>query len=221
MRLHTPLLVAGLTLALASAAGAQPAQSPNPLSQSDVALTIGWFNADKSGLSRYGEWYNRSVHGAGTFGWYWTDHHKTEVEAGGTSKASLRVFEYEVVANRQVNRESTYSFSTRRFAVAQHYQFYRNVMFHPYLGAGVDLTWETAREERGRESVYDTITRQQLPGRPPEAFPPRTELVTRPFAALGFKAYMTPRSFFRTDLKLVMRNGIDEVFVRAGFGVDF
>jgi hypothetical protein len=221
MRLHTLLQVTGLTLALAPAAAAQPAQTPNPLSQSDVGLAIGWFNADKGGLTSYDEWYNRSVYGGGSFGWYWTDHHKTEVEAGATSKESLRVFEYEVVANRQVNRESAYSFSTRRFALAQHYQFYRNVTFHPYVGAGVDLTWETTREERGRESVYDSITRQPLPGRPPETFPPHTELVTRPFAALGFKAYMSPRSFFRTDMKLVLRKGIDEVFVRFGFGVDF
>jgi hypothetical protein len=32
---------------------------------------------------------------------------------------------------------------------------------------------------------------------------------------------MTPRAFFRTDLKVVIRGGADEVLTRFGFGVDF
>jgi hypothetical protein len=32
---------------------------------------------------------------------------------------------------------------------------------------------------------------------------------------------MTQRAFFRSDLRLVFRNGVDEVLLRFGFGADF
>jgi hypothetical protein len=32
---------------------------------------------------------------------------------------------------------------------------------------------------------------------------------------------MTPRAFFRTDLRVLARRGLDEVQVRFGLGVDF
>jgi len=58
-------------------------------------------------------------------------------------------------------------------------------------------------------------------GAPPERFPKRTEVHARPFAGLGFKAYMSPRSYFRTDLKFVIDGGVEEVMMRFGIGVDF
>ena len=37
----------------------------------------------------------------------------------------------------------------------------------------------------------------------------------------ALKAYVTPRAFVRTDMKLVFDKGIDEVLLRLGIGVDF
>ena len=36
----------------------------------------------------------------------------------------------------------------------------------------------------------------------------------------GFKAYLAERGFFRTDLKVGVRSGVDRVIWRAGFGID-
>jgi hypothetical protein len=69
--------------------------------------------------------------------------------------------------------------------------------------------------------VYDPTLRVPLETRPARTYPRETPRHTRPFAGFGFKSYMTPRSFFRSDVKLVFRDGIDEVLLRLGFGVDF
>ena len=50
---------------------------------------------------------------------------------------------------------------------------------------------------------------------------PRTEVKVTPFVATGFKAYVTPRAFFRSDIRFGIRSGIDDVLIRAGFGIDF
>jgi hypothetical protein len=42
-----------------------------------------------------------------------------------------------------------------------------------------------------------------------------------PFAATGFKAYFNERGFFRTDLKLQFRGGVEQVAWKVGVGVDF
>jgi hypothetical protein len=42
-----------------------------------------------------------------------------------------------------------------------------------------------------------------------------------PFAATGFKAYLAQRAFFRSDLRFAFRDGLEDVLLRFGFGVDF
>ena len=39
--------------------------------------------------------------------------------------------------------------------------------------------------------------------------------------ASGLKAYMTERTFFRSDVRMTFRGGPDEVLLRVGFGIDF
>ena len=95
-------------------------------------------------------------------------------------------------------------------------------MVHPHAGAGVDLTWETTTEKA--EPV--TCTRRPSLGSPGSSragtvIGPDTALIVRPFGEVGFKCTFSPRSFLRSDLRLLVRRGIDEVQVRFGFGVDF
>ncbi len=147
-----------------------------------------------------------------SFGWYWTDHLKTEIEAGVSSAADLRVYTPAFIDGRPSTIYSTYTFSTSRFGIGQQYQFYRNVWFHPFVGAGLDLTWE-------RASRTDEFIRWCLSVTKP--FPTETDLLVRPFATLGFKVYFTPRAFFRTDMRLAFDNGVNEALLRFGLGVDF
>jgi len=202
-----------LLLATTKGAGAQTAVGP--LFRADVSGSLGWLNADKSELdaSRYSnDWYNRSVYGGASFAWYWTDHWKTEIEGGASSAADLQVYTQPFIDGRPVTLYSRHRFSTRRLAISQQYQFYRNVWVHPVVAAGLDLTWE--RQNRTDESY------SSLPSRP-ETYPTRTELLARPFATVGLKAYFNSQGFFRTDMKLTFDRGVDEVLIRVGVGVDF
>ena len=197
----------------AAAAGAQT--TVGPLFRAEVSGSLGWLNVDKSELdaSRYSNnWYNRSVYGGGSFAWYWTDHWKTEVEGGASSTADLQIYTQTYIDGRPATLYSRHRFSTRRLAIGQQYQFHRNVWIHPFITAGVDLTWE--RQDRTDESY------SSLPSRA-ERYPSRTELLARPFATAGLKAYFNSQTFFRTDMKFTFDRGVDEVLIRVGVGVDF
>ena len=206
--------VAVALLTFVPLAGAQPV--PAPVSRADVTGTLGWLSENKAELNsdRYGnDWYNQSIYGGAGFGWYWTDHWKTDIEAGLSSSAELSVYTTTVIDRRPTTVNSTYEFVTRRLALGQHYQFFRNAWFHPFAGAGLDLTWEQI------DQTDDVFAPQPPLGR--VRHPRRTEFVARPFTTVGFKAYVSPRTFFRTDLKLVFDKGVDETLVRFGLGVDF
>ena len=207
-------LAAVALLAVTPLAGAQTV--PEPVSRADVTGTLGWLSENKAELTpdRYGnDWYNRSVYGGAGFGWYWTDHWKTDIEAGISSSAELNVYTSTVIDRRPTTVNSTYEFVTRRLALGQHYQFFRNAWFHPFAGAGLDLTWEQI------DQTDDVFAPQPPPDR--VRHERRTEFVTRPFTTVGFKAYVSPRTFVRTDVKVVFDKGVDETLVRFGLGVDF
>jgi outer membrane protein W len=216
MKLKRSLLPGALLLALAAEAGAQTSA---PVSRADLSGAIAWLNVNKSELDAYDNWVNRAVYGGAAFGWYWTDNLKTEVDGGVSSKVDRDVYSASFVDGRQTITESIFRFRTARVAVGQTYQFFRNVWFHPYVGAGVDLTWETI--DREDESVLVFVPPQSSIVREPRVHPRSTDLHTRPFATVGFKTYVSQRSFFRSDLKLVFKGGLDEVLLRFGLGIDF
>jgi hypothetical protein len=213
------LLLAGLTLGGGEPASAQPLHPPGPVARADASGLLGYLGSEKP-FDRYNDW-DHSLFGGGTFGWYWTDHLKTEVEAGVSTRSEKHAYFSESVGTRFINRESTFRYSTRRLAIGQQYQFFRNAMFHPYLGGGIELTWEKTEREDSPASIFDTSGRLPVPGNPAVVHPDRTELVPRGYAATGFKAYVSPKAFFRSDLKLAFGSGVEEVLLRVGFGVDF
>jgi outer membrane protein W len=218
MKLTRSWLPGALLLALAAEAGAQP---PGPVSRADLTGSIAWLNVNKAELDAYDNWVNRAVYGGAGFGWYWTDNLKTEIDGGVSSKVDRDVYSVAVVDGRQTITESAFHFRTARIAVGQNYQFFRNVWFHPHVGAGVDLTWETIDREDESALIFNPASPQSPVNREAQAHPRTTELLTRPFAAVGFKTYLSQQSFFRTDLKLVFKGGVDEVLLRFGVGVDF
>src|SRR5262249_39785554 len=114
-----------------------------------------------------------------------------------------------------------FTFRTPRVTLSERYQFGRNQWLHPHVGLGVDLTWETTTEELPAITAFDPQLRQSREIVPEREIGPNTRRLVRPFAETGFKLYMTPRSFFRSDVRFVVRKGIDEVLLRFGFGVDF
>ncbi len=93
MRGRQAAIAVALLLAGAPAPGLK--QRLGRSSRADVSGSLGWFNADKAELNSSegtNDWYNRSLYGGAGFGWYWTDHWKTEIEGGASSEAELRTY---------------------------------------------------------------------------------------------------------------------------------
>ena len=214
MRASSVLLSAVLVAASTVRATAQP------LARADVTGIIAWLNANKSGLTDYNNWYNRSAYGGASAGWFWTDHLKTEIEAGVSSAAELYAAEPIDIDGVRTYTTSEYRFSTRRVAVSQQYQFLHNAWVHPHAGAGADVTWE--RTERSDDPVFtfDQATRATRIVRPAFTAEPTTRVVVRPFAEIGLKAYMSRQVFFRADMRMLFQGRLDEVLFRFGVGVD-
>jgi hypothetical protein len=198
------------------------AHAQTPLSGGDLSIFAASLNVNKSALTDIGnnDWYNRALYGGGTAGWYWTAHHKTEVEVGASTAASFWAIHESLAGGVSLFERSRFTFSTRRVAIGQQYQFFRNAWFHPHLAAGADLTWETATQH------VDPVVIPASGVRTPQVIParvvgPETRVRVRPFGEAGFKAYMTRRAFVRGDIRVFGRSGIDEVQLRAGLGIDF
>jgi hypothetical protein len=188
----------------------------------DAAATIGWLAADShsSGQFDNDNWVN-SLFGAGSIGWHWTDNLKTEADFGGGTES--RAFRSEQVV---INGRSTYytvesRFSRRTLGISQQYQFFHNVWFHPHVAAGVNFSWERRREEPGPIYFYDPATQQSRIVPPVDPERTQTSLQVNPFVAVGYKAYVTDRAFFRNDFRIGFRGGAEETVLRIGFGFDF
>lgn len=213
---------AALSLAPRSAAAQQPAAPARP--RADAAGYVGWSAANKGELGAYESWYGRSWHGGLSAGLYWTEHLKTEVEFGATSRADVYGRPFQIVTpSGQPAGNIRYEFNTRHLLLGQHYQFFHNAWFHPMLGGGLALTWEDERRQFPPVYVYDTTGRFPASRlvQPERTEGPDTRLRARAFATTGFKAYMSERAFFRSDLRLTFTRRIEDVTARFGFGVDF
>src|SRR3712207_243729 len=75
----------------ATQAAPRPAP-PSPLVRADVSGTLGMATVHVTRATFFDEsndWIVQSLYGAVGAGWYWTDHHKTEVQFGGNTGVRL------------------------------------------------------------------------------------------------------------------------------------
>ena len=209
------LAIAVLVVVLNPRASECQSQAPRlPWSHGDVTASTGFFSANHvvSGESHGRDWSASLFKGLGA-GFYWSEHLKTEIEAGwpGTTEA------YGYFSNRLPDGTTSYTYEEHTFrafnvSAGLIYQFGRNSFVHPFVGTGIQATRERDETER---------TTQMSRG------PVGTDLVdtiavrTRPFVTTGFKAYISDRAFFRGDVKLDFGSRVEQVVWRAGFGVDF
>ncbi len=212
-------------MVLGFAAWASAQSPPRPLVRADVGATIGWLDVDSSPTASRPFSYNRwasSLFGSIGAGWHWTDHLKTEVEFGAGTKGRAYLGSPGIIFNGQpVQRSVHRQVSRRNVAISQQYQFFRNAWFHPHLAVGANLAWDRRIDDVQAAYGYDPVTRISRVVEPAHVEGPETDFVVKPFVAAGFKAYMTRRAFFRSDLRVGFKHGIDETLVRFGFGVDF
>jgi hypothetical protein len=116
-----------------------------PVARVDVAVFTGSFSADTAELAIFDEqpYYDQWVHMAmfeASAGYYWTDHLKTEFEALWTTEGETSgsgIIELPGITTGWVYH--TNRFTARQFGIGQLWQFGRNAMFHPWIGAGVDF----------------------------------------------------------------------------------
>jgi len=212
-------LLAGI---LAGSAGGASAQSETQVIRGDVAATIGWLSTDAhtTGLYNDNNWVN-SLFGAASAGWHWTDNLKTEVDFGAGTKARVYSTEPITIGGRATYVTTDSRISRRTLGISQQYQFFHNVWFHPHVAAGLSFTWERQRDEPGPIYIYDAVTQQSRIVPPIDAESTQTSLRVNPFVAVGYKAYVTDRAFFRNDLRIAFRDGPEETVLRIGFGFDF
>jgi hypothetical protein len=219
---HPALFILALGVSVIGSPALAQTTPPAAISRGDITGIAAWQNVNKSNLGGqyHDDWYNRGLYGGGIAGWYWTDHHKTEVEAGASTAARFTVYRGYPAENPAAFATSMFTFSTRRIAISQHYQFFRNAWFHPHVAAGADVNWETTTENAGPVFTYGQTgaSREIAPAR---VIGPDTRVRVRPFGEMGIKAYVAPHGFLRTDLRVLAQRGINEVQVRFGAGIDF
>ena len=215
----------GWLICAASVAGQTPEASP-AAGRADFHAAIGWQNLrmdrDNDPFDRPDHnWTHAILYGGGGVGWYWTEHLKTQVDAGGGTPARHYQYRARTINGFQASEISRVRVTRPSVALSQHYQFFRNEWFHPRLGAGVDIAWQTKTEIFDPVFGYDPVARTSRQLAPARTEGPTRSVIVRPFGELGFKAYMTRRAFFTGDMRLMVHGGIDQVLFRAGFGVDF
>ena len=208
-----------LLLTTASAAAAQPS-AVAALPRADVQAAIGWQNLRADRTASFNNWINSIAFVDAGAGWYWTEHLRTQIDAGlGSSGRSTRFVDRSRESRSRFQEVDT-DVRPRTFAVGQQYQFFHNALFHPHVGAGVLVRSEHVRDTFSPLTDVDPAT-----GRTVIVEPGRTETRSRTrvvaFADAGFKAYVSRRAFFVSDARFAIRSRVDGVLLRFGFGVDF
>ena len=217
----TLLAAASLVLGMAPRLLAQDQPPPPRLMRGDISGTVGWVSIDKSDVRSYNDWHSQ-LGVSGGAGWYWTDHHKTQVEVAATTGATVYSSEQIVVSPQQQTFLTTVrQYESQRVSLTQLYQFRRNEWVHPFLGAGLDIVREQSSRRDDPAYWYDPISRQSRLAREPVQHGKRSEVTARAVLTAGVKAYFSRKVFALTDL-LVGIGGqrTEDVQWRVGLGAD-
>ena len=181
---------------------------------------MGWQNLRSEPSETRNDWINSIALADAAAGWYWTEHLRTQIDAGiGTAGRAYRIVE--VPSGTRANYRSIQTeVRPLTFAVSQQYQFFHNAVFHPHLGAGVLIRTERRREQYSPLADFNPVTGQSVVIEPAHtALRSRTDVAA--LADVGFKAYLSQRAFFATDARFTIRRNVDGFLLRFGFGIDF
>ena len=214
MRVLLAVLICGVTPVWA---GAQTA--PPTLPSNDIVVSSGWAGAEHETHDQR-RWHGNVLVGLSA-GHYWTDHLKTEVEAGWNSPQKHEVYETLERQGGYTYTLSDYRAHDIRLGVAQLYQFGRNEWVHPYVGIGADVVRRATSLERLPQSRTVFIQNRNVPVDIPGASERKTMVFAQAVLKTGVKMYVGEKTFFNTELKFGVRRDIDHVVWKIGMGVDF
>lgn len=202
------------------------AQSDVPqLPRNDVTVSTGLIDAQYRQTADVYERWHGSVFGGINFGHYWSDHYKTELEAGWLSAAKSHSYEAILIGADRAFVQSEYLFKDLRLSFSQSVQFGRNAWIHPFAGAGVDLDYLRTTEDRPPQ--FSTVFVGSISSRDnrsvliPGVREHETSIRAVPFAKGGFKIYLSDRAFVVQEFKFGFANGVDHVLWKTGVGIDF
>lgn len=208
-------------LAVAGTAHAQ--QSPAFAARWDAAGQLALLNRNRSGLSRWDHWYSAPAVD-GTAGRYWTPHFKTEFEIGAAGRGSIDGQESIPVPGTgfPFQRYRDHSLQETTFGATALYQFFDNQWVHPFVGAGAELV----RERHTADAVPGETFR--LSTTAPNLILPSLPAIdtvsysVRPLVTGGFKFYVSPRAFVRTEVRTAFSTDRPLALQwRGGVGFDF
>lgn len=198
-------------------------QSPAPFTRADLQGTLGWYNIHQplSGVYHSGEWMNAIGQGDVAAGWFWTEHLRTEIDAGINSSGHQYQSSSTFISGQQVYQSSTVGVRQWQVGIGQQYQFGHNAWFHPHVGGGALIAFQRHTVETQPAYYYDPATRTS---RTVGDFSTTIthDTIVRPFVDLGFKAYLSHRLYFVHDTRFVAgAGGLDQFGFKFGFGFDF
>ena len=197
---------------------AQPV--PPALPKHDATLTIGWAGSEYE-LSRYDRW-RASLLVGGSVGHFWTDHLKTEFEAGWSNPGKAEIYEDITYLGALTYAEADHRSHDLRLGATQIYQFGRNAWVHPYVGVGFDVVRrETSIERRPQSRAVFLPPNRNIPVEIPPASERRTDVFGQGILKTGLKLYASEKAFFYTEFKLGLRRDVDHVVWKIGLGFDF
>jgi hypothetical protein len=197
--------------------------SPSDPARWDFVTQVGWFGGNKSEIAPdWNDWYDTAALEVAV-GHYWTPHLKVELGVSTTAEARMLIEERVLLPTDgfPLIRSRDHRFRSTGVGAGLTYQFFENAWFHPFLGAGISLVHERQRAGVAQPLVFfgDPLTRVVPPA--PEPFE-RDATDVRPFALLGFKAYVSERAFIRTDLRVTAsRDHAETAAWSGGVGFDF
>jgi hypothetical protein len=177
---------------------------------------VGWLGHHPPDAGDTSDNWNHRLYAGALFGYYWTEHLKTEAELGITSEGHS--WAATLIDELSPDGFPVYSYEQReyrdlRLSVGQTWQFLDNRWVHPFITAGVDLDRSHLRRE---------IQLQRHP-----RIPPGTTVIEesswqpKPYIATGLKMYFTSTTFARMDVHGASGSGNQHIVWRIGIGKDF
>ena len=214
MRVLLAALICGAAPALA-AAQTPPALLP----ANDTIIAIGWAGSDHE-IHDQRRWQG-SLLVALSGGHYWTDHLKTEFDAGWNGGRLDDV--YETIERQGSHTYALWDYRADdiRIGVSQLYQFGRNAWIHPYVGVGADIVRRQTALDRAAQSRTVFLQNRTIPVNIPAASERKTTVFAHAVLKSGLKMYVTEKAFFNTELKFGLRRDVDHLVWKLGMGVDF
>ena len=205
----TPAFLLFVLLIPAAVRGQAPTE---PVSRADVAVSTGWFTADRPVANNCCSSWSAGLFKGVSAGYYWTDHLKTEGAVASPGETDGYGSSSEPLANGAFGYTSErHRYSGTKFSIAQIYQFGHNSTFHPFVDGGVDV-------DRERDTIDRYVS---TPSAQPQDERTAISIRARAFAGAGFKAYFSERAFFRGEARFAGGPSPKQMTWTAGVGVDF